>query len=67
MNIGKYVFAQAIDLIPRYQFDKLVEKLATLIRSSAFERIDLRDLITKPKDSSIQKQTVNERSLFDDL
>lgn len=27
MNVGKYVFAQVIDFIPRYQFDKLVEKL----------------------------------------
>ena len=22
MNIGKYIFAQVIDFIPRYQFDK---------------------------------------------
>ena len=27
MNIGKYIFAQVIDFIPRYQFDKLVKKL----------------------------------------
>ncbi|MCQ2273632.1 MAG: DUF4372 domain-containing protein [Bacteroidales bacterium] len=26
MNIGKYIFAQVIDFIPRYQFDKLVKK-----------------------------------------
>lgn len=26
MNIGKYIFAQIIDFIPRYQFDKLVKK-----------------------------------------
>ena len=25
MNIGKYIFAQVIDFIPRYQFDKLVK------------------------------------------
>ncbi len=26
MNIGKYIFAQVIDFIPCYQFDKLVKK-----------------------------------------
>lgn len=26
MNIGKYIFAQVIDFIPRYQFEKLVKK-----------------------------------------
>ena len=26
MNVGKYIFAQVIDFIPRYQFDKLVKK-----------------------------------------
>lgn len=26
MNIGKYIFAQVIDFIPCYQFDKLVNK-----------------------------------------
>ena len=26
MNLGKYIFAQVIDFIPRYQFDKLVKK-----------------------------------------
>ena len=26
MNIGKYIFAQVIDFIPRYQFDKLVKR-----------------------------------------
>ena len=26
MNLGKYVFSQVIDFIPRYQFDKLVKK-----------------------------------------
>ena len=128
MNIGKYIFAQFIDFIPHYQFDKLVKKykgdwhakdltcynqllhllfgqitgcdsirdiclwgysenavrthlwvaiiayliiakikadykspysiteVATLIRISALERVDLRDLITKPKDSIIQNQ-----------
>jgi hypothetical protein len=41
--------------------------MATLIRISAPERGDLRDLITKPKDSTIQKQNVKELSLFDDF
>ena len=26
MNIGKYIFSQVIDFVPRYQFDKLVTK-----------------------------------------
>ena len=26
MNIGKYIFAQVTDFIPRYQFDKLMKK-----------------------------------------
>ncbi len=26
MNKGKYVFAQIIDLLPRYEFDKCVER-----------------------------------------
>ena len=26
MNIGKYIFAQIIDFLPRYRFDKLVKK-----------------------------------------
>ena len=42
-------------------------EVATLIRVSALERVDLRDLITKPKDSIIQKQNVKEQSLFDDF
>lgn len=171
MNIGKYIFAQVIDFIPRYQFDKLVKKykgdwhvkdltcynqllhllfgqitgcdsirdiclcleahgrsiyhlgirksvnqsnlcranekrdyriyeelgmyligivrpmysnskvaekadykspysiteVATLIRISALERVDLRDLITKPKDSIIQNQNVKELTLFDEF
>ena len=31
------------------------------------ERVDLRDLITKPKDSIIQKQDVKELTLFDEF
>ena len=26
MNIGRYIFAQVVDFIPRYQFDKAVAK-----------------------------------------
>lgn len=26
MNVGKYIFSQVVDFIPRYQFDKLVSK-----------------------------------------
>ena len=44
-----------------------ITEVATLIRVSALERVDLRDLITKPKDSIIQKQNVKEQSLFDDF
>ena len=44
-----------------------ITEVATLIRVSALERVDLRDLITKPKDSIIQKQNVKEKSLFDDF
>ena len=111
MNTGKYIFAQVIDFIPRYQFDKLVKQnivvktlwgysenaarthlwvaiiaylliakikadykspysiteVATLIRISALEKVDLRDLITKQKNSIIQKQNVKELSLFGDF
>ena len=44
-----------------------ITEVATLIRISALERVDLRNLITKPKDSIIQKQNVKELSLFDDF
>ena len=44
-----------------------ITEVATLIRVSALERVDLRDLITKPKDSIIQKQNVKEQFLFDDF
>ena len=26
MNVGSYIFSQVVDYIPRYQFDKLVDK-----------------------------------------
>ncbi len=26
MNIGRYIFSQTLDFIPRYQFDKIVTK-----------------------------------------
>ncbi len=44
-----------------------ITEVATLIRISVFERIDLRELITRPKDSAIQKQYVKEHSLFDNF
>ena len=44
-----------------------ITEVATLIRISALEREDLRDLITKPKDSIIQKQDFKELTLFDEL
>ena len=37
------------------------------IRITALEKVDLRNLITKPKDSTIQKQNDIEPSLFDDI
>ena len=44
-----------------------ITEVATLIRISALERVDLRNIITKPKDSIIQKQNIKELSLFDDF
>ncbi|MCF0186914.1 MAG: IS4 family transposase [Bacteroidaceae bacterium] len=44
-----------------------ITEVATLIRISALERVDLRDLITKLKGSTIQKQNFKELSLFDDF
>ena len=44
-----------------------ITEVATLIRISALERVNLRDLITKPKDSIIQNQNVKELSLFDEF
>ena len=41
--------------------------MATLIRISTLERVDLRDLITKPKDSITQKQDIKELTLFDEF
>lgn len=44
-----------------------ITDVATLIRVSALEKTDLRDLITKPKDLTIQKQNVKELTLFDNF
>lgn len=44
-----------------------ITEVATLIRISALKRVDLRDLITKPKGSIIQNQNVNELTLFDEF
>ena len=50
-----------------YKSPYSITEVATLIRISALERVDLRDLITKPKDSIIQKQDVKELTLFDEF
>ena len=50
-----------------YKSPYSITEVATLIRISALERVDLRDLITKPKDSIVQKQNVKELTLFDEF
>lgn len=50
-----------------YKSPYSITEVATLIRISALERVDLRDLITKPKESTIQKQNVKELTLFDNF
>lgn len=50
-----------------YKSPYSITEVATLIRVSALERVDLRDLITKPKDSIIQKQNFKELTLFDEF
>lgn len=47
-----------------YKSPYSITEVATLIRISALERVDLRGLITKPKDSIIQKQDVKENTLI---
>ena len=44
-----------------------ITEVATPLRISALERVDLRDLITKPKAPIIQNQYVKELTLFDDF
>ena len=50
-----------------YKSPYSITEVATLIRISTLERVDLRDLITKRKDSIIQKQDVKELTLFDEF
>jgi hypothetical protein len=50
-----------------YKSPYSITEVATLIRISALERVDLRDLITKPKNPIIQNQNVKELTLFDDF
>ena len=50
-----------------YKSPYSITEVATLIRISALERVDLRDLITKLKYSIIQKQDVKELNLFDEF
>lgn len=44
-----------------------ITEVATLIRISALEKIQLRDLINKPKESYILNKNANELSLFDNF
>ena len=50
-----------------YKSPYSITEVATLIRISALKRVDLRDLITKAKDSIIQNKNVNGLTLFDDF
>ena len=50
-----------------YKSPYSITEVASLIRISALERVDLRDLITKPKNPIIQSQNVKELTLFDDF
>ena len=50
-----------------YKSPYSITEVATLIRISALERVDLRNLITKPKDSIIQNQNIKELTLFDEF
>ena len=75
MNIGKYIFAQvaiiAYLIVAKikadYKSPYSITEVATLIRISALERVNLRELITKPKDPIIQNQNVKELTLFDEF
>ena len=44
-----------------------VTEVATLVRISALEKISLRELITKPRDSVYLNQSVKELTLFDNV
>ena len=44
-----------------------ITEVATLIRISALEKTDLRDLVTRPKDPTIQNQNAKEPTLFDNI
>ena len=50
-----------------YKSPYSITEVVTLIRISALKRVDLRDLITKAKDSIIQNKNVNGITLFDDF
>ena len=105
MNKGKFVFSQIIDFLPRYEFDKIVNKtlwghsenavkihlwvaictyllvaiikakcgsdysiteVEMLLRVSVFERMNIRDLLTRPANQLLnQNQNVKELSLFE--
>lgn len=44
-----------------------ITEVATLIRISALEKTDLINLVTRPKDSTIQNQNIKEPTLFDNI
>lgn len=50
-----------------YKSPYSITEVATLIRIFALERVDLRDLITKPKNPIIQTQKVKELTIFDEF
>lgn len=95
MNVGRYIFAQVTDFLPRYVFEKnavkthlwvaicayiilaqikanykckySITQIATLIRVSALERTDLRELLTPPLDSNSSNQYVKDLTLFNNF
>ena len=50
-----------------YKCEYTITQVATLIRVSALERTDLRELLTRPLDSKSSDQNVKELTLFNDL
>ena len=44
-----------------------ITEVATLIRVSALERTNLRELLIQPNDSNSSNQNVKEQTLFNDL
>ena len=65
VSIIAYLIVAQIKAV--YKSPYSITEIATLIRISALEKASLRDLITKPLDSTFQKQNVKELTLFDDF